>query len=238
MTADNFFKSHQKFNGKKSEFDNILVTFGRSPIAVYATYLAPVYFKFNAKSNPYIGLVYRWREGSKTRDFNRNGKIFLKWRIYSSPIVNRLERHFEKACTQYVCWNVKKIGLIAHLRHFRNENIFHRMLVNPLTAVNFFKCHQKFNGYKSEFANILVTFGRSLIANYATYLAPVYFKFNAELNPHIHLVYRWRESRKTRDFNRNGKIFLKWRIYPSPIVNGLERHFEKACTQYVCWNVK
>ena len=115
----------------------------------------------------------------------------------------------------------------------RNRNNFHRMLVNPLTADNFFKSHQKFNGKKANFSNILVTFGRSPIAIYATYLASVYFKFNAESNRHIGLVYRWRESSKTRAFNRNGKIFLKWRIYPSPIVNGLERHFENTCTQYV-----
>ena len=59
------------------------------------------------------------------------------------------------------------------------------MLVYPFTADNFFKCHQKFNGKKSEFALFLVTFGRSQIAIYATYLAPVYFKFNAESNSHI-----------------------------------------------------
>ena len=59
LTADNFFKSHQKFNGKESEFANILVTFGPSPIAIYASYLAPVYFKVNAASNPHIPLVYR-----------------------------------------------------------------------------------------------------------------------------------------------------------------------------------
>ena len=92
---------------EKSEFPIILVTFGRSPIAIYATYLASVYFKFNVESNPQIGLVYRWRESSKIRAFNRNGKIFLKWRLYPSPIVNGLERHFENTCTQYVCWNVK-----------------------------------------------------------------------------------------------------------------------------------
>ena len=83
--------------------------------------------------------------------------------------------------------------------------------------------------------------GEAQVAIYATYLAPVYFKVNAESNPHIRLVYRWGESSKTRDFNRNGKILrkiLKWRIYPSPIVNGLERHFESTSTQYVCWNVK
>ena len=118
------------------------------------------------------------------------------------------------------------------------KNNFHRTLVNPLTADNFFKSHQKFNGKKSEFANFLLTFGRSQIAIYATYLAPIYFKVNAESNPHIRLVYRWRESSKTRDFNINGKILLKWRIYPSPRVNGLERHFENTSTQYVRWNVK
>ena len=119
-----------------------------------------------------------------------------------------------------------------------HKNNFHRMLVNPLTADNFFKSHQKFNGKKSEFSKILVTFGRSPIAFYATCLAPVYSKVNAESNPHIRLVYRWRESNKTRAFNINGKIFLKWRIYPFPIVKGLERHFEKTCAQYVCWNLK
>ena len=121
---------------------------------------------------------------------------------------------------------------------FGNRNNFDRMLVNPLTAGNFFKRHQKFNGKKSEFPTFLVTFGRSPIAFYATCLAPVYSKFNAKSNPHIRLVYRWRESNKTRAFNINGKIFLKWRMYPFPIVNGLERHFENTFTQYVCWNVK
>ena len=52
LTADNLFKSHQRFNGKKKEFANIVVTFGRSPISIYATYLSPVYLKFNAESNP------------------------------------------------------------------------------------------------------------------------------------------------------------------------------------------
>ena len=52
LIADNLLKSHQKFNGKKNEFANIVVTFGRSPIAIYATYLSPVYLKFNAESNP------------------------------------------------------------------------------------------------------------------------------------------------------------------------------------------
>ena len=118
------------------------------------------------------------------------------------------------------------------------ETIFTECLLTPWLRITFFKSHQKFNGKKSEFSKFLVTFGRSPIAIYATYLASVYFKFNAESNPHIGLVYRWRESSKTRAFNRNGKIFLKWRIYPSPIVNGLERHFENTCTQYVCWNVK
>ena len=193
-----------------------MVTFGCSPIAIYATYLAPVYLKFNAELNPHIRLVYRSRESSKTRDFNRNGKIFLKWRIYPSPILNGLERHFENTCSHNVCWNVKYIGVIDHLRHFGNKNNFHRMLVIPLIADNLLKCHQKLNGKKSEFANIVVTFGRSPIAIRATYLSPVYLKFNSELNPHIGLVYRSRESSKTRDFNRNGKIFLKWRIYPSP----------------------
>ena len=32
------------------------------------------------------------------------------------------------------------------------------MLVNTLTADNFFKCHQKFNGKESEIPNFLVTF--------------------------------------------------------------------------------
>ena len=45
LPADNFFKSHQKFNGKKSEFAKFLETFGRCPIATYATCLASVYFK-------------------------------------------------------------------------------------------------------------------------------------------------------------------------------------------------
>ena len=49
LIADNLFKSHQKFNGKKSEFANIMVSFGRSPIAIYATYLANIYLKFNAE---------------------------------------------------------------------------------------------------------------------------------------------------------------------------------------------
>ena len=118
------------------------------------------------------------------------------------------------------------------------ETIFTDCLLTPWLRITFFEGHQKFNGKKSEFPNILVTFWRSPIAIYATYLASVYFKFNAESNRHIGLVYRWRESSETRAFNRNGKIFLKWRIYPSPIINGLERHFESKCTQYVCWNVK
>ena len=37
---------------KKNEFANYLLMFGRSPIAIYATCLAPVYSKFNAESNP------------------------------------------------------------------------------------------------------------------------------------------------------------------------------------------
>ena len=58
---------------------------------------------------------------------------------------------------------------------------------------------------KSEFAKFLVTFGRSPIAIYATWLASVYSTFNAELNPHVRLVYRWRESNKTRAFIINAK---------------------------------
>ena len=92
---------------EKSEFANILLMFGRSPIAIYATCLAPVYSKLNSKSNSHIGLVYILSESRKTPDFNRNGKIFLKWRIYPSPIVNVLQKHLENTCTQYVCWNVK-----------------------------------------------------------------------------------------------------------------------------------
>ena len=77
LSADNFFKSHQKFNGKKPEFAKILVKFGRSPIAIYATCLAFVYSTFNPESNPHVCLVYRWRESNKTRAFIINGKIFL-----------------------------------------------------------------------------------------------------------------------------------------------------------------
>ena len=103
LIADNLLKSHQKFDGKKNEFANIVVTFARSPIAIYATYLSPVYLKFNAQSNP-LSVWYTDEEKvAKTRDFNRNGKIFLKLRIYPSPIVNGLDRHFESTCTQYVC---------------------------------------------------------------------------------------------------------------------------------------
>ena len=47
---------------KKNEFANILLMFGRSPIAIYATCLAPVYSKFNAESNLHIRLVNRLRE--------------------------------------------------------------------------------------------------------------------------------------------------------------------------------
>ena len=61
VTAENFFKSHQKFNGKKNEFSKFLVTFGRSPIATYATCLAPVYSIFNAESNPHIRLGIRMK---------------------------------------------------------------------------------------------------------------------------------------------------------------------------------
>ena len=75
---------------KKSEFAKFLVTFGPSPITIYATYLAPVYFKVNDESNPHIRLVHRWGESSKTRNFNKNGKILLKWRIYRSSSVNGL----------------------------------------------------------------------------------------------------------------------------------------------------
>ena len=151
LTADSIFKSHHKFNGKKMEFSNYLLMFGRSPIAIDATCLAHVYSKFNAESNPHICLIYRRRASSKIRAFIINVKIFLKWRIYPSPIVNVLERHFENTCTKYVCWNVKKIGVIGHLRHFGNKNNFRTMLVNPLTADNIFKSHQKFNGKKCNF---------------------------------------------------------------------------------------
>ena len=92
---------------KKNEFANFLLMFGRSQIAIYATCLEPVYSKLNSKSNSHIGLVYILRESSKTPDFNRNGEIFLKWRIYPSPFVNVLQRHLENTCTQYVCLNVK-----------------------------------------------------------------------------------------------------------------------------------
>ena len=34
-------------------------------------------------------------------------------------------------------------------------------------------------------------------------------------------MYRWRESSKNRDFSRNGKIFLKYRIYPGSALKGL-----------------
>ena len=118
------------------------------------------------------------------------------------------------------------------------ETIFTECLLTPWLRISFLKVTKNLMEKKANFSNFLVTFGRSPIAFYATYLASVYFKFNAESNPHIRLVYRWRESKKTRAFNINGKIFLKWRIYPFPIVNGLERHFENTCTQYVCLNVK
>ena len=50
---------------KKNEFANILLMFGRSPIAIYATCFAPFYSKFNAESNLHIRLVKRWRESNE-----------------------------------------------------------------------------------------------------------------------------------------------------------------------------
>ena len=117
--------------------------------------------------------------------------------------------------------------------------IFTQRLLTPWLRIMFVKVTKNLIGKRSEFANFLVTFGRSQIAIYATYLAPICFRVNAKSNPHIRLVYTWRESSKTRVFIINGKIFLKWRIYPSARVNGLERHFENSLfsTQYVCWKV-
>ena len=53
-----------------------------------------------------------------------------------------------------------------------------------------------------------------------------------ESNPHIHLVYRWRESSKNRDFSRNGKIFLKSRIYPGSALKGLRQLLLLLCEEY------
>ena len=69
-----------------------------------------------------------------------------------------------------------------------------------------------------------MTFGRTPNATYGTFVAPVSSKFTGESNPHIHLVYRRRESSKNRDFSRNGKIFLKSRIYPGSALKGLGSH--------------
>ena len=118
------------------------------------------------------------------------------------------------------------------------ETIFTECLLTPWLRITFLKVTKNLMEKKANFLTLWWRLGRSPIAIYATYLASVYFKCNAESIPHSGLVYRWRESSKIRAFNRNGKIFLKWRIYPSPIVNGLERHFENTCTQYVCWTVK
>ena len=118
------------------------------------------------------------------------------------------------------------------------ETIFTECLLTPWLRIIFLKFTKNLMETKANFLSFLVTFGRSPIAIYATCLAPVYSKFNAESNPYIRFVYTWRESNKTRAFNINGKIFLKWRIHPFPMVNGLERYFENTGTQYVCWNVK
>ena len=167
MTADNFFKSHQKFNGNKSEFAKFLETFGRCPNATYATCLASVYFKRNAKSNPHIGLVYILRENSKTRAFNINGKIFLKWWIYPFPIVNGLERHFENTCTQYVCWNVKINRCFWSFTLFwQQKQLFTECLLTPWLRITFLKVTKNL---MEKTANFL-TFGRSPIA-----MASVYF---------------------------------------------------------------
>ena len=239
LTADNFFKSHQKFNGKESEIPNILVTFGRRPIAIYATYLASVYFKCNAESNPHIGLVYRWRESSKIRAFNINGKIFLKRRIYPSPIVNGLERHFEKHMHP-ICLLKCEVNRCywSFTLFLATETIFAECLLTPWLRITFLKVTKNLMEKKAN----LLSFWRRLGNAQSPPMPLVWrlFILNVMLNSSRKsvLVYTWRESNKTRAFNINGIIFLKWRIYPFPMVNGLERHFENTGSQYVCWNVK
>ena len=118
------------------------------------------------------------------------------------------------------------------------ETIFTECLLTPWLRITFLKVTKNLMETKANLLRFWRRLGEAQSPPYATCLAPIYSKCNAESNPHIRLVYRWRESNKIRAFSRNGKIFLKWRIYPFPIVNGLERHFENTCTQYVCWNVK
>ena len=84
--------------------------------------------------------------------------------------------------------------------------------LNPLSAEHFFENDQKFNEKKAN----LLTF-----CTYGTFLAPISSKCNGKSNPHIHSVYRWRESSKNRDFSRNGKIFVKYRKYPGSARKGL-----------------
>ena len=118
------------------------------------------------------------------------------------------------------------------------KTIFTERLLTPWLRIIFLKVTKNLMEKKANLLYFWWRLGASQIAIYATYFAPSYFKVNAESNPDIRLLYRWRESSTNRDFNRNGEILLKWRIYPSLSVNGLERHFENSSTQYICWNVK
>ena len=118
------------------------------------------------------------------------------------------------------------------------ETIFTECLLTPWLRITFVKVTKNLMETKANFLSFWWRLGEAQSPSMPLVWRLFFSKCNAESNPHIRLVYTWRESNKTRAFNINGKIFLKWRIHPFPKVNGLERHFEITGTKYVCWNVK
>ena len=106
---------------------------------------------------------------------------------------------------------------------FWQQKKFHRTLVKPFEARAFFENRQNF--YEKK-VNLLTVWWRldevRPNVTYGNFLVPVSSKFNGESNAHTHLVCRWRQSSKNRDFSRNGKIFLKSRTCPGLGLEGLK----------------
>ena len=118
------------------------------------------------------------------------------------------------------------------------KNNFHRTLVNPLTADNILKVTKNLLKRKANLLTFWWRLGEAQSPSMPLIWRLLILKLMLN-RTRISVWYtEWKESSKTCEFNRNGKILLKWRIYPSPSVNGLERHFENTSTQYVRWNVK
>ena len=109
----------------------------------------------------------------------------------------------------------------------RNKTIFTECLLTPWLRIIFLKVTKNLMEKKPNFLTFWWRFDEAQSPS----MPPIWrlFILNLMLNRTGISVWYTDEEKvnKTRAFNRNGKIFLKWRIYPSPIVNGLERHIEK-----------